>query len=49
MSDVAIINFCTVKNNKEITNLSILRSKGYLTNEHVDKTPKQLGFIFVEV
>lgn len=48
MSDVAILNFCTIKNNKEITKLSVLRSKGYLTNKHIGKTPKQLGFTFKE-
>lgn len=48
LSDVAVLNFCTINNNKVISNLSVLRSKGYLTEKHIGKTPKELGFAFKE-
>ena len=44
ITDVSIINFCTKKNKKPISFLSICRSKGYLKLEHTGRTPYQLGF-----
>ena len=46
MSDVAILNFCTAKNNNPISYLSVCRSKGYLNHSHIGLTPNQLGFAF---
>jgi hypothetical protein len=44
ISDVTILNFCQSKNNKPIKYLSICRSKGWLSEEHIGKTPQDLGF-----
>lgn len=48
LSDVTILNFCTIKNDMKISKLSICRSKGYLTNSHIGKTPRELGFNFIK-
>lgn len=44
ISDVAILNFCQKKNNIPISYLSVCRGKGWLKEEHIGKTPVQLGF-----
>jgi hypothetical protein len=40
----SIINFCQKKNTKPISYLSICRSKGWLNEEHIGKTPFEVGF-----
>jgi len=44
ISDVSILNFCQKKNATPISYLSVCRSKGWLSKEHIDKTPAELGF-----
>jgi hypothetical protein len=44
ISDVTILNFCQKKNTAPISYLSVCRSKGWLSVEHIGKTPKELGF-----
>ena len=44
ISDVAILNFCQKKNTKPISYLSVCRSKGWLSEKHIGKTPAELGF-----
>lgn len=46
ISDVCIINFCKTKNNKPINLLSVCRSKAYLTEQHIGRTPFEMGFGF---
>ena len=46
ITDVCIINFCKTKNNIPINLLSVCRSKAYLNNNHIGKTPRELGFFF---
>jgi hypothetical protein len=40
----SILNFCQKKNTQPISYLSVCRSKGWLKEEHIGKTPKELGF-----
>ena len=44
ISDVCILNFCQKKNTTPISYLSVCRSKGWLNEEHIGKTPAELGF-----
>lgn len=44
MSDVTVLNFCQNKNNVPISFLSVCRSKGWLTEQMIGKTPNELGF-----
>jgi hypothetical protein len=44
ITDVTILNFCQKKNTMPISYLSVCRSKGWLKEEHIGKTPCQLGF-----
>ena len=46
ISAVAILNFCTFKNQIPISYLSLCRSKGFLKIAHVGLTPNQIGFSF---
>lgn len=49
ISSVTILNFCQIKNNIPITFLSVCRSKGYLSSNHIGKTPCELGFAFESI
>ena len=40
----SILNFCQKKNKTPISYLSVCRSKGWLKEEHIGKTPLALGF-----
>ena len=44
ITDVSILNFCQKKNTTPISYLSVCRSKGWLSQEHIGKTPAELGF-----
>lgn len=44
ISNQTILNFCQELNTKPISYLSVCRSKGWLNKEHIDKSPKELGF-----
>lgn len=44
ISSVTILNFCQKKNKSPISFLSVCRSKGWLKEDHVGKTPIDLGF-----
>ena len=44
ISDVSILNFCQKKNTTPISYLSVCRSKGWLSENHIGKTPAELGF-----
>jgi hypothetical protein len=44
ISSGTILNFCQKKNTNPINYLSICRSKGYLNETHIGKTPAELGF-----
>jgi hypothetical protein len=44
ISAVSILNFCQKKNNIPISYLSVCRSKGWIKDKHIGKTPAQLGF-----
>ena len=41
---VSILNFCQKKNKTPISHLSVCRSKGWLCEQHIGKTPAELGF-----
>jgi hypothetical protein len=41
---VSILNFCQKKNTTPINYLSVCRSKGWLQEKHIGKTPAELGF-----
>lgn len=44
ITDVTILNFCQKKNTIPISYLSVCRSKGWISKEHIGKTPAELGF-----
>lgn len=44
MSAGTILKFCQTKNSTPITYLSVCRSKGWVTMDHVGLTPYELGF-----
>jgi hypothetical protein len=44
ITDVTVLNLCTKNNNKPISYLSVCRSKGWIKDEHIGKTPAELGF-----
>ena len=39
-----ILNLCQKKNTTPISYLSVCRSKGWISEEHIGKTPAELGF-----
>ena len=41
-----VVNLCIYKNNTPINLLSVCRSKAFLTQDHIGKTPAELGFSF---
>lgn len=48
ITDISILNYCQRKNEIPISYLSVCRSKGYLKDEYVGMTPKELGFGIVK-
>ena len=44
ITDASILNFCQKKNKTPISYLSVCRSKGWLSENHIGKTPAELGF-----
>jgi hypothetical protein len=40
----SVHNFCQKKNNVPISYLSVCRSKGWISRDHIGKTPAELGF-----
>ena len=44
ITGACIRNYCTTKNDMPISYLSVCRSKGWLKEEHIGKTPAELGF-----
>lgn len=44
ITDVTVLNLCTKNNNKPISYLSVCRSKGWIKDEHIGKTPAEIGF-----
>ena len=44
ITGVSILNLCQKNNNKPISYLSVCRSKGWIKEEHIGRTPAELGF-----
>ena len=44
ITSTTIRNFCQNKNNVPISFLSVCRSKGWITEQMIGKTPNELGF-----
>jgi len=44
ITSASILNFCQKKNKTPISYLSVCRSKGWLSKQHIGKAPAELGF-----